>query len=164
MKETGRMITLPEGQLSICQAECSDIDLLMSFRMEVFHHVFSVPEGKPGEALYEANRAYYLAALTDHTHIACFAMLNGEAVGCGGICIQEEMPSPDNASGRNAYLMNIYTRESFRGRGIGRHTVEWLIEKARETGAEKIFLETSEAGRRLYEEIGFKPMKDYLKL
>lgn len=53
------MITLPEGQLSICQAECSDIDLLMSFRMEVLHHVFSVPEGKPGEALYEANRAYY---------------------------------------------------------------------------------------------------------
>lgn len=159
-----RELVIPDGKLEISEADISDIDVLMSWRMEVLHHVFGIPEGLPGEHIYDSNRAYYMAAITAHTHIACFASLNGEIVGCGGVCIQEEMPSPDNASGRNAYLMNIYTRQEYQGKGIGRNTALWLIERARKTGAEKIYLETSDAGRNLYQNIGFKPMADYLKL
>ena len=32
-----------------------------------------------------------------------------EIIGCGGICYQSELPSPENLSGINGYLMNIYT-------------------------------------------------------
>ena len=75
-----------------------------------------------------------------------------------------EMPSPDNPSGRCAYLMNIYTREQYRGRGVGAATVRYLIGQARQRRITKIYLESSEDGLALYRSLGFVPMKDYLHL
>lgn len=97
-------------------------------------------------------------------HIACFAYVGEEIVGCGGICLYHEMPSPDNLNGKCAYLMNIYTRPQFRGHGIGNRIVRWLVEQARQRHISKIYLETSDKGRPLYQTIGFADMKDMMKL
>ena len=85
-------------------------------------------------------------------------------MGCGGICYQSEMPSPDNPTGTNGYLMNIYALPELRGEGIGRQIVEFLIDDAKSRGTEKIYLESSSMAKRLYHEIGFSDMMDYMKL
>ena len=97
-------------------------------------------------------------------HIACFAYIGQEIIGCGGICLYKEMPSPDNPSGQCAYLMNIYTKPELRGHGIGQKIVKWLIGQAIQRNISKIYLETSEAGKNLYNKIGFIPMHDMMKL
>ena len=74
------------------------------------------------------------------------------------------MPSPDNPNGGCAYLMNIYTRPAFRGRGVAKETCRWLIAEAQARGYRKVFLETSESGRALYASLGFTDMEDYMKL
>ncbi|MCI1727655.1 MAG: GNAT family N-acetyltransferase [Lachnospiraceae bacterium] len=153
-----------QTNLVIRKAELSDLTLLMQWRMEVLHHVFRVPESEPLTALRNANRKYYREKLADGSHLACFAEENGETVGCGGLCLYQEMPSPDNPSGQCAYLMNVYTREQRRGKGVGSRIVGWLVAEAKKRGITKIYLETSEEGRRLYEKAGFEKMKDYLIL
>ena len=60
--------------------------------------------------------------------------------------------------------MNIYTRAPYRGKGVAKAVCEWLIGQAKTQGAEKIYLETSEGGKRLYRALGFHEMKDYMKL
>ncbi len=164
MKKSEKVISRMGALLEISEAEVSDIDLLMSWRMEALGHVFKMPMGKEIDEIYESNRIYYLSAIEAHTHIACFTSMDNEIIGCGGVCLQEEMPSPDNLSGRNAYIMNIYTRGQCRGIGVGGSTVSWLIERAKAEQSVKIYLETSPAGRKLYQKMGFKPMVDYLKL
>lgn len=82
----------------------------------------------------------------------------------GGICLYQEMPSPDNLSGQCAYLMNIYTCPEFRGRGVGEMIVRWLVGQAVQRNITKIYLETSEPGRKLYEKTGFLDMPDMMKL
>ncbi|MCI1723563.1 MAG: GNAT family N-acetyltransferase [Lachnospiraceae bacterium] len=151
-------------EISIRQADASEMKTLMQWRMEVLHAVFDIPDKDPLAALRKANEEYYHTALADGSHIACFAEQNGTAVGCGGVCLFREMPSPDNPCGRCAYLMNIYTRPSCRGSGVGRKIVTWLVEKARAKGITKIYLESSDSARSLYEGLGFIPMKNYLKL
>ena len=148
----------------ISAAGPADLEDLMTWREEVLREVFSIPESEPMDELLAANRAYYRAALADGSHIACFARIGGEIVGCGGACLQREMPSPDNPGGICAYLMNIYTRPQFRGQGVGRETVCWLIDRAKAAGAGKIYLEASENGRALYSKIGFSDMDGYMKL
>ena len=140
------------------------IDELMAWRMEVLREVFSSPEDADMADLGAANRRYYERELARGGHIACFASLDGQVVGCGGICLQHEMPSPDNPSGRCAYLMNVYTRPAFQGRGVGRAVVDWLVGCARSWGAEKVYLETTDAGRRLYENAGFSEMQGMMHL
>lgn len=71
---------------------------------------------------------------------------------------------PDNPSGTNGYLMNIYSLPELRGEGIGRQIVEFLIDDAKSRGTEKIYLESSSMAKRLYHEIGFSDMIDYMKL
>lgn len=150
--------------IEIRKAELTDIDLLMEWRMRVLHDVFAIPDNQSTEELEQTNRMYYQSALRADGHIACFAYNENEIVGCGGICLYQEMPSPDNTSGQCAYLMNVYTCPQFRGCGIGKAVVQWLVGQATLRNVTKIYLETSKAGKRLYEKIGFVDMPDMMKL
>ena len=152
----------PGIQVEIRRAAIGELDLILQWRMEVLHQVFHVPETDPLTEVRAANELYYKEHLIDKGHIACFAASEEEILGCGGICLYSEMPSPDNPSGKCAYLMNIYTRAQYRGQGIGRKIVNWLIAQAREQGIQKIYLETSEDGRALYQNTGFIQMTDYM--
>lgn len=150
--------------IKIRRATLDDLDLLMEWRMEVLHEVFHVPADDPMAELTAENCAYYERELEREGHIACFALADGEVIGCGGICLYHEMPSPDNPNGGCAYLMNIYTRKPYRGMGVAKETCRWLIAEARARGYDKVFLETSVSGRALYESLGFADMQDYMKL
>lgn len=150
--------------VSIENMDVGRIEELMNWRMETLREVFALPASADLSRLEAANRAYYLRELPSGGHVACLVKLDGQAVGCGGVCFQREMPSPDNPGGLCAYLMNIYTRPAYQHRGLGRAVVEWLVARARERGAGKIYLETSQAGRRLYEALGFTDMPDMMQL
>ena len=150
--------------IEIQKAELTDIDLLIQWRMRVLHDVFSIPDNQPMKEIEQANTIYYQSALQDGGHIACFAYHKNEIVGCGGICLSKEMPSPENFSGQCAYLMNIYTCPRFRGLGVGKMVVQWLVEQAVQRNITKIYLESSISGRTLYEKMGFLDMPDMMKL
>ena len=150
--------------ITIQKAGLSDMNLLLQWRMEVLREVFSIPQGCPVDGLLEENRRYYEKALASEEHIACFVCVDGETAGCGGLCLYQEMPSPDNPTGACAYLMNIYTRPPYRKQGVGEAVVNWLTAQARRRGISKIYLETSSAGRSLYQKMGYVPMQDMMKL
>ena len=85
--------------------EIKDIPALIRWREEVIGHVFGQ---KPDKRLIMANRQYYEEHIADGTHIALVAEYDGVECGCGAVCFTDELPSPDNPSGKCAYLMNIY--------------------------------------------------------
>lgn len=140
--------------------ETRDPEEMTRWRGEVIAHVFGAP---PSEALMRANEDYYRRNM-GAGHYALIAGVDGEDAGCGALCFSEELPSPDNPSGKCAYLMNIYVREAFREHGLGHEIVRSLIEEARRRGCGKIYLETTPDGRPVYSSMGFEEMKDMMKL
>ena len=112
----------------------TDIDRLVEVVGEVFGAV-------PSAELLSANRRYYERHIPDGSHLAVVARKDGTDTGCGAICLSDELPSPDNPSGRCAYLMNIYVRPAYRSQGIGHAIVRRLVEIARRKGCDKIYLE-----------------------
>ena len=151
------------NETRIEKASLQELEELMAWRIEVLHEVFGIAAGTDISALEQANKEYYERVLACGEHIACFARYGGQRVGCGGLCLQCEMPSPDNPTGRCAYLMNIYIRPPYRRLHIGSAIVSWLLEQAKRQGAGKIYLETSEMGRTMYEKLQFKEMKGLMK-
>lgn len=133
---------------------------LMRWRAEVIRNVFGI---EPHPRLLVANRQYYRRHIADDTHLAYVADYDGEECGCGAVCFYEEMPSPDNPTGKCAYIMNIYVREPYRNNGIAHHIVRRLVDEARQRGCAKIYLETTASGRSLYQTSGFKEMPDMMK-
>lgn len=146
--------------MNVTIREITAIPTLMHWRREVIEYVFGVV---PSKRLLVANRQYYLKHIADGSHIAVVADVGGEDAGCGAICLSEELPSPDNPSGRCAYLMNIYVRDGFRLHGVGHSIVRWLVGKARELGCDKIYLETTDGARSLYKSVGFKELPGIMK-
>ncbi len=132
----------------------------MSWRAEVIEHVFGE---KADESLLMANRQFYETHIADGTHYALAAEYDGETCGCGAVCFTEELPSPDNPSGRCAYLMNIYVREAYRKHGLAHKIVTRLIEEATRRNCGKIYLETTDDGRPVYESLGFRDLPGILK-
>lgn len=133
---------------------------LMRWRAEVIRNVFGV---EPSSRLLVANRQYYRRHIADDTHLALVAENDGEEFGCGAVCFYDEMPSPDNPTGRCAYIMNIYVREPYRNNGIAHHIIRRLIDESRQRGCGKIYLETTPDGKSLYLSSGFKAMPDMMK-
>lgn len=138
----------------------TDTDELMIWRREVITNVFSEV---PDLSLLRANRKYYQKHIADGSHIAYVASQDGKDVGCGSICLSEELPSPDNPDGRCAYLMNIYVRLPFRNNGIAHMIVRHLVDEAKARGCGKIYLETTDIAKPLYCNIGFNPMENMMK-
>lgn len=136
------------------------IPTLMHWRKEVIENVFGVV---PSKELMAANCMYYMEHIADGSHIAIVAEIDDQDVGCGAICLSDELPSPDNPSGRCAYLMNIYVRKEYRDHGVGHSIVYWLVKKARQLGCDKIYLETTDGARSLYKDIGFKELSGFMK-
>ena len=59
-------------------------------------------------------------------------------------------------TGKEAYIMNMYTKPKWRKKGIGSAILEKLIDEARNRGIEAIKLHATPKGRPLYEKFGFK--------
>lgn len=138
-----------------------DLKTLMEWRREVISEVF----GEEADSLLmKENEDYYRRHITDGSHLAYIASFNGQEAGCGAICLSDELPSPDNPTGKCGYLMNIYVRNNFREHGVGHAIVKKLIEEAQNRGCKKIYLETTAIGRRLYESLGFHDLPDMMKL
>jgi putative acetyltransferase len=75
---------------------------------------------------------------------------DGEAVGCAGI----KLEGTDHAE-----VKRLYVRPDQRKRGIGRHLMARLEDRARELGARSVRLETGNrqlAAIKFYESIGYK--------
>lgn len=140
--------------------EIKDIGELMEWRREVLLNVFG---SEPDSMLLRANRQYYERHIPAGTHRAFVAEYEGISCGCGAICLSEELPSPDNTSGRCAYLMNIYVRREFRTRGVAHAIVSRLIREAQVCGCGKIYLETTADGKPVYTSLGFRDMPDMMK-
>ena len=153
-----------QERYEVRQVGLEHLDQLMAWRKTVLEEVFDHPSHREMRQLLAANRAYYEAAIVQEQHVACFAYEDGIPVACGGMCIQPEMPSPDNPQGTNAYLMNIYTTPAHRGKGAGKAVVEWLVEQARIRNIGKIYLEATPLGRELYETVGFVDYPDIMHL
>ena len=108
--------------------------------------------------------AYYKRSLVTGEHIAYLVYDNGTFTGAGGVSFYQVMPTYHNPTGKKAYIMNMYTAPEYRRQGIAIHTLDLLVNEAREQGVSQITLEATDMGRPLYEKYGFVKKEDEMEL
>lgn len=146
------------------KAAIEDIDVLTETRVEVLRAANQLSEQADMTEVREQSYQYYKKAIVDGTHVAYLVFDNDHFVGAGGISFYQVMPTYHNPSGRKAYIMNMYTAPGYRRRGIAYHTLDLLVQEARDRGITAISLEATQMGRPLYEKYGFVSMKDEMAL
>lgn len=91
----------------------------------------------------------YTGILTEH---------NQAVIAGAGMWVGMGAPLPNLASSdhRRASIVNVYTYPDHRRKGLARELMKQLLDIAREEGYPVITLHASDAGRPLYESMGFQ--------
>lgn len=124
---------------------------LIHWRREILENAAGAA---PSKRMVADTRRYYQDHIADGSYIAVMAEADGVGVGFGAISITEELPSPDNPSGRCARLTDVYVQNEYRSKGIGQKIVRWLVDKAAQSGCGAIWLE-ADGALSLYRRAGF---------
>jgi GNAT superfamily N-acetyltransferase len=135
---------------------------LVELRIEFLTLIDGAPLDREG--LAGALRAYFAENLATGEHVAAIALDGQRIVGVAGLVYHRYPPSGDNFSGLRGHILNVYTVESYRRRGIGTRLMEMLIEYARSHGCQRVTLHAVAEARGLYVRLGFRAVDSEMRL
>jgi GNAT superfamily N-acetyltransferase len=150
------------GHCQIREARTEDLPTLLEFRLSMMAEITGGQSAGVGEGMRRTNEEW----LDEHfgrDFSSLLAELHGRPVASAGLMWFHHPPGPGNPGGREAYILNVYTRPEARGMGVARLLMERLVAQAKTSGAGRIWLRASDAGRPLYESMGFGAGK-YMQL
>ncbi len=141
----------------IQRATSKDSELLVKHRLYMWQDI--VPDLEAAvTGTEERTREWITKKLSSGKLLGFIAKTEeGKVAGSGCIWIREQPPLPFSRFVEVPYLMSLYTEREFRRRGVARLILETAIAWCREKGYDRVNLDASEAGRSLYETLGFRP-------
>ncbi|MDA8137233.1 MAG: GNAT family N-acetyltransferase [Desulfobacteraceae bacterium] len=89
---------------------------------------------------------------------------NGGILASGAVTVVSHLPVPIDLNPWMAYIHTIFTEREHRGRGCARRIIEAIIEDCKGRGIRGVILNASAEGRPIYEQIGFQPALDMMRL
>jgi GNAT superfamily N-acetyltransferase len=141
-------------------AQVADIPVLALFRRLMFEDMAAAEKRSyDAQELYlmEAVFTGYARARLGEELQAWVMEVDGVIQACAAVSVLPYIPAPGRLDMRIALLHNVHTLPEYRRRGFARRLVETAVEWCRERGFSSLVLNASDAGRPLYENIGFHP-------
>lgn len=90
---------------------------------------------------------------------------NNRYVACNGFVLHQMVPSDSCLNGKMAYITSVYTDEDYRHKGIQKKLIQMDLDLLRELKCDKIELDAiNPYAIKLYENVGFKKVKDKFSL
>jgi GNAT superfamily N-acetyltransferase len=80
----------------------------------------------------------------------------GENIGGAGLWLPDWPPHPRRPDTRRGYVMNVYVQPEYRGQGIAKRLMIAVMDWCKEHNTMIISLHASDAGRPVYEGLGFE--------
>jgi len=113
------------------------------------------------DRMVEATAPWLAGALSDGSYRGWLAEgPQGKVVAGGGILLSSWPAGPHDPITRRALIINVYTEPEARRQGLARRLMLLMIQWLKEQGFSSVVLHASDAGRHLYETLGFIPTNE----
>ena len=145
-------------------ATVADIDDLISLRMVFLKEVESVYDPQYESSVRSSFTKYLLESIPDENYVSWLAVDDRRIIATSGLSFNTVPPSYGNHTGKEAYVMNMYTLPEYRRKGIAKLLFEKTLEEAKRRGVGKIRLHATEMGKPLYQKYDFEERGDEMVL
>lgn len=150
--------------VSIAKATIKHIDQLVRLRLSLLTELGEVRTEQEILTLAHVTKLYLEHALVEDTYISYIIENNGQVVSTTGLVFMHRPPSFKNQSGKEAYLLNVYTETDHRKLGYANMLLEHCVQECKAMGINRIFLHASEQGEPLYTKYGFTHKEHEMEL
>ena len=140
---------------SLRPASALDAATIARHRRLMFDEM-GLASGAALEQVETETRAAVEHAMIEGYYRHWFVVEEGQIVAGAGVIVARWLPMPDEPALARATVLNVYTEPAFRNRGLARNLMLALIDWCRAQGLASVQLHSSDAGRPLYEALGFK--------
>lgn len=139
------------------------VDEFWELRLNLFKELGEVSSNSDVHKLETATKEYYLLHINKDL-ISWGVLAEGHIVATGSLCLFDRIPYLENLTGREGYILNIYTLPRYRNRGFADRLVNDIIQYASKMNIPRLWLNSSKQGRHLYEKYGFKVKNNEMEL
>jgi ribosomal protein S18 acetylase RimI-like enzyme len=115
-------------------------------------------------ALRDSLLEYFSQAIPADQYVGFLAVADSQIIATSGLAFHLHPPSNRNLTGREGYIMNIYTKPNWRRRGIATRLLQMLIDHARDKQCSKISMHVMPKGKSIYLSAGFVPIDTEMRL
>lgn len=149
--------------LEIRQAGVEDIETVVDLRVALMREAYQDMEVEEA-GFRELTRRYLVDKLSKEELLIWLAQEDDQIIGIAAIIISHLPPTFRHPDGIRISLHDMYVRPESRRRGIGTALGREVIAYIKTTPAKRIGLHATEAGRPLYERLGFIARNDEMVL
>jgi len=136
-------------------ATTADVGTIAKHRVGMFLDMGALPAAAAAP-LRAASAAYFARAIATGDYLGWLAELDGAVVAGAGVQPRALLPRPDHIDGGvEAYVLNVYTEPAHRRRGLARGLMDVVLDWSRAQRHGRVTLHASDAGRPLYDTLGF---------
>ncbi len=132
-----------------------DLEVVLRHRRRMFEEMgFRDPQAL--ERMLEVSATLLGRGLEDGSYRGWLAEApDGCVVAGGGVIVLTFQPHPVDPRPQRAWVVNMFTEPEYQRRGLARRLVQEMIDWCRAEGMRYLYLHASDAGRPLYESMGF---------
>ena len=150
--------------INIRKVELADVSLLVDYRLAYLAELQGDMNSDYREKLRSDLSDYFEKTIRNRQFFAFLAEINGKAVSFGGMVIKEIPGDVNRSTYLEGDILNMYTIQEARRKGISSLILENLLAEAKRMGMTKVALHTSKDGEELYRKFLFKdPTYPYLE-
>ncbi len=154
--------------MNLREAFIRDISALAKHHRSMFEEIWA-QKGEPINAVKarDIEKAYAQKLESEMDGGICKAWVvesKGVIVSSGAITFVSFVPTPYDLSSKIAYLHSIFTEKSYRNKKCAQRIVHTAIKYCSDQGVNRMILTASNAGKPIYEKIGFHSTPDMMRL
>jgi GNAT superfamily N-acetyltransferase len=147
-------MSLPEG-FTIRRAATADLEILVEHRRAMFKDM-----GYNDDAALDSMSAKFKVWLLQQMNAGDYyawlvSAADGSVAAGAGLWLMDWPPHIVGKAAQRGNILNVYTAERFRRRGLARVLMEAVLQWCRDNGVDTVILHASPAGKSLYESMGF---------
>ncbi len=140
-------------------ATLADLPIIMRHRRHMFIDM-GFKDDASLEAMEASSTSFIESGLESGSYRGWLVETASGVVAGGGVVLLAYPSSPRDPSLRRAFIINMYTEPAFRRQGLAKGLMEEMIRWCKEQGFAWVALHASDAGRHLYESLGFTPTNE----